>query len=126
MCPAWHSTNSTIQPTNTKMDESEKSSADQEKRSCSEPEQPTLFLYGASSLTARDRRELIALFSGTRGRSAPQTLSDRLTPSLILSGLVRGITPTSTRRQLGAPIPDFVLSLPDGRSVEQRGTDCES
>ena len=47
------------------------------------------------------------------------TLSDRLTKSLISAGLVKGIAPMSIQKQLGVPIPDFVLYLPDGTRVEQ-------
>lgn len=79
----------------------------------------TQCLFGESLLMDQDRRELIVQFSGMKGRYAPQTLSDRLTKSLISAGLVKGITPTSTRKQLGAQIPDFVLYLPDGTRVEQ-------
>ncbi|MCR9214795.1 MAG: hypothetical protein NXI13_13845 [Proteobacteria bacterium] len=67
----------------------------------------------------QDRKELIVQFSEMKGRYSPQTLSDKLTKSLIMSGLVKGITPMSTRRKLGEPIPDFVSYLPDGTRVEQ-------
>ncbi len=76
-------------------------------------------LFGESLLMDRDRKELIVQFSGMKGRYGPQSLSDKLTKSLISAGLVKGITPMSTRKKLGAPIPDFVLFLPDGRCVEQ-------
>jgi hypothetical protein len=105
------------------MDESGGSSLGQEKQSSCAPGQPTLFLYGDDSLTTRDRRELIALFSATKAQLSRHSLSDRLTLSLITAGLVRGITPTSTRKRLGAAIPDFVLLLPDGNRVEQRSLD---
>ena len=111
--------NDTIQPISIETDVSVKSSADQERKSYSEPEQGMLFSCGDDSLTARDRQELIALFSATRDHAEALTLSDRLTPSLISAGLVCGITPTSTREKCGAPIPAFVLLLPDGRSVAQ-------
>lgn len=82
----------------------------------------TLFLFGENSLTDQDNKELIALFSATKANTSHQTLSDRLTPSLISAGLVKGITPMSVRKKLGAPIPDFVLWLPGGIRVEQLET----
>lgn len=107
----------------TKMDARRPFLQAREKRSCSVPAQAMLFSSGDDSLTRRDRSELIALFSATKAQLAPLTLSDRLTLSLMQSGLVRGITPTSTRVKFGAPIPDFVLRLPDGSSVAQRSQD---
>lgn len=84
----------------------------------------TLFLFGESSLTDQDSRELIVQFSGMKGRYDPQTLSDKLTKSLISAGLVKGITPMSVRQKLGAPIPDFVFYLPDGTRLEQLEMGC--
>ena len=107
----------------TKMVVSRASLRDQEKRSSSEPVQEMLCLSGGDSLTARDRKELIALFSATKAQLSRRSLSDRLTVSLMQSGLVCGITPTSTRERLGAATPDFVLLLPDGSRVEQRSQD---
>lgn len=72
----------------------------------------------------QDSKELIALFSETKAPSKAPSLSDKLTKSLISSGLIRGITPMSVRKKLGAPIPDFVLLLPDGVRLEQLETGC--
>lgn len=121
--PASPCTSGTIPASNTKTDVSEKSSADPVRKSYCEHEMPMPCLFGENSLTVQDRRELIALFSGTKAGSDQATLSDRLTKSLILSGLVCGITPMSVRQKLKAPIPDFVLFLPDGSVAEQRKTD---
>src|SRR5690348_2153102 len=107
----------------TKTVESEKYSADPEKKLFLEQETPTQSLFGESSLTDQDRKELIAQFSGMRAKLDRRTLSDRLTKSLISAGLVKGITPMSVRRELGAPIQDFVIYLPDGTRVEQLSLD---
>lgn len=108
----------------TETDACEPSSLVPERKSFCEPGQPMLFSFGDASLTEADRRELTALFSATSQQFAALTLSGSLTPLLIISGLVAGITPTSVRNTLGAPIPDFVLSLPGGASVEQRKGAC--
>jgi hypothetical protein len=47
----------------------------------------------------------------------------RRTRLLIACGLIRGITPTSIRKVLGAAIPDFVSSLPDGYECAMRTGD---
>lgn len=78
-----------------------------------------LSLFGESLLMDQDKKELIVQFSEMRDRYDHRSLSDRLTKSLISAGLVRGITPMSIRKKLGAQIPDFVLFLPDGTRVEQ-------
>lgn len=119
------STTGIIQPIPIAMDEGVSCSADQEKRSCCEPEQGTLYGCGDDSLTAQDRRELIVLFSATKARFSHLSLSDRLTPSLMSCGLVCGITPMSIRERLGAEIPDFAFSLPGGGYVAQHNTGCE-
>lgn len=122
MYHASHSTKGTIPLISTKMGEKENYFVDQEKRLSLEQEPPMLFSFGDASLTEADRKELIALFSGTKDRLDQATLSDRQTLSLLQSGLVKGITPMSTRKKLKAIIPDFVLRLPDGAVVEQRET----
>lgn len=106
------------------MDGKSNCSADQGKRSFFVQRQRMLCLFGGSSLTQADRSELTALFLETNLDTDRRPLSDRLTPSLISHGLVKGITPTSTRNELGAAIPDFVLLLPDGTSVDLRSQDC--
>ena len=110
--------------TDMRMDECAPSLRDREKKLFYAPDQPMLFSFGDDLLTAADRRELIALFSVTKARSEPLSLCDRLTPSLFSSGLISGITPTSVRERLGAAIPDFVLRLPGGGSVEQHAAGC--
>lgn len=115
----------TTRPINTKTVGRENYLQGQEKRSFCEHEQQTLFSFGDGSLTEADRRELTALFSATSQQLEARTLSDRQILLLIISGLVAGITPTSIRNKLGAPIPDFVLSLPGGASVVQQKGACK-
>jgi len=116
---ASHSTSAITPLTTTKTSASENCSAAPVKKSSCEREPETLSLFGESSLTLLDSKELIALFSATKAQSSARTLSDRLTKSLMSAGLVRGITPMSTRRKCGAAIPDFVLYVPGGGRVEQ-------
>ncbi len=122
--PASDYLNAIIPPINTKTEESESCFAAPEKRLFSELVMQTLCLSGKSSLTQADRKELTALFLETKATDYQATLSDRQTLSLIMSGLVKGITPMSTRKKLGAAIPGFVLLLPDGNAVEQREAGC--
>jgi len=95
-----------------------------EKKSSCAPGQLMLSLCGDDLLTTADKKELIALLSGTKAHSNRATLLDKQTKSLILSGLICGITPMSIRRKCVAQIPDFVLSLPDGFVLEQRMGGC--
>lgn len=72
------------------------------------PETPCLFgELRSTELTAKKASS--APSSGTNRASRRPSLSDRLTPSLIFAGLVRGTTPLSIRRQLGAHIRDGAL-----------------
>lgn len=105
-------------PISTKTEGKENSLPGQEKKSSYELDLGMPFSSGATSLTNQDRKELIVLFSGTNQNTDHLTLSDRLTPSLISSGLVAGITPTSIRKRLGVPIPAFALNLLDGSVLE--------
>jgi hypothetical protein len=51
---------------------------------------------------------------GTRVRTSRRSLSDRLTLSLISAGLVKGITPSLTRKRSGQPILVLALDTPVG------------
>lgn len=106
------------------MEEQEKHFVDLDRKSFCELATRTLCLSGESSLTEADRKELIALFFEMKATSKVPSLSDRPTKSLIMSGLVKGFTPMSTRKKLKAPIPGFVLLLPDGTAVEQQKEGC--
>lgn len=59
-------------------------------------------------------------YSEMKGRTSRLSLSDRLTPSLISAGLVKGTTPSSTRKQSGQPIQVLALSMPAGAVAEAR------
>src|SRR4051812_46324597 len=108
MLPVWNSTNGTTAATDTQTVESGASSSAPASTSSSEPETPTLCLFGESSLTtpSPSRTGSIATYSETKRPTATDrpSLSDKLTPSLITAGLVRGTTHTSIRKQSGAPI----------------------
>jgi hypothetical protein len=115
---------------NTKTDERAVNSSDPVSISCSEPETPTLCLSGGSTSTTPIRRKKasIARSSGTKRRTATSrpSLSDRLTPSLISAGLVKGTTPKSIRKQLGARIRDTVFWLLDGGDLDGQKTENSS
>lgn len=97
---------------------------DPAKRLFCEQKQGTLFSCGENSSTAAGSKESIAPYSETRAVSLRLSLSDRLTQSLISAGLVKGITPTSVRKQLGAEIPDIVSWSQAGENVEKQKADC--
>ncbi len=108
------STKSTIPPAATKTAETAISSLAPEKRSSLEQPKATPSLSGGNSSTHPANKELTARSSATKARGSRQSLSDRLTPSLISAGLVNGITPMSVRKQLGAVIPVTASKRPDG------------
>lgn len=91
------------------------------KPSSSAPQSQPPALSGASlSMTpCPSRKGSIAPSSATKARTRRQTLSDKLTPSLISLGLVSGITPTSIRQLSGQPIRVFAFCGPDGGAAEQ-------
>jgi len=93
------------------------SSAPDNQSSCEQTTQMRS-LFGESSSTIVVNKELTAQSLGTKGKTKAVSLSDRLTPSLISAGLVRGITPTSVRKQLGAAIPATALWPLDGGNAE--------
>lgn len=102
------------------MDGMSNCSAGQGKKSFSVQRQQMLFLFGGVLLTTADRKELTALCFGTNRHTEAVSLSDRQTQSLLTSGLVAGITPTSIRERLGAEIQDIALLSPDGSVVDLR------
>lgn len=116
--PAWPSMSGTIPVTTTGTAESDCNSLDPANPSFCEQPQLMLCLSGENSLMTADNRALIAPSSATKAKSKARSLSDRLTQSLISAGLVKGITPTSVRRQLGAAIPDIVSWQQDGKNAE--------
>lgn len=121
-------TKGTTPAMNTKTDENAASLSDPESTLCSEPETLTPCLFGENTLTtpSQNRKASSALSSEMKRQTATYrpSLSDRLTPSLISAGLVKGIIPKSVRKQLGARIRDTVFSLLDGAAPEEPKTDC--
>src|SRR6185312_774528 len=103
---------------NTETDESAVNLSDPASTSCSEPEMLTPCLFGENSSTIPANRASIAPCSETKAAFDRPTLSDRLTPSLISAGLVKGITHSSVRRQSGAAIRASVLWPLDGGDAE--------
>ena len=93
------------------------------KRSSLEPSAPTLFSLGENSSTTADSKASTAPSSETKARTYRVSLSDKLTQSLIASGLVKGITPSSVRRQLGAPIRVIASFGPAGADAAKPEAD---
>jgi len=118
------STSGITPPTNTGMAEKEKYSADPGKRLSSELPVQMPFLFGENSSMVPASLESTVPSSEMKVRIYHPTLSDRLTQSLISVGLVKGITPMSTRKQLGARIPDIVSWRRDGGNVGKPRADC--
>ncbi len=96
--------------------------------SCCAPTQAMLFSSGAMQLTARtDKPASNVHFSGAKARGrAARSLCDRLTPLLISSGLVAGITPTSVRQMSGAAIRDTAFLPLAGGGAGERQKDSSS
>jgi hypothetical protein len=97
---------------------------DRDRKSSSEPETATLFSSGESSSTPADSKASTARYSGTKVRSGLLILFDRQMQSLITSGLVRGITHTSIRKQSGAAIRASALWPLDGGAAGEPKVDC--
>lgn len=90
---------SIIQGEGMQMEERPSYLSDQDRSSCSERGKQMPFSSGEDSLTTAGSAALTVPCSETKADTCHQTLSDRLTPSLISRGLVRGIIPTSMRRR---------------------------
>ena len=104
---------------NTKTEELGSSLLGRESVSYCDHDLETPDLFGEISSMIADKKASTALSFGMKGKDDPRSLSDRLTPLLISFGLVRGTTPISTRKRLGAKIPDIALKWPDGETQEQ-------
>lgn len=96
------------------------------KKLFSEPEMGMPSSSGENLSTPAARRESTVPFFGTKARSSHLSLSDRLTQSLITSGLVRGITHTSIRKQSGAAIRASALWPLDGGVADEPRAVCSS
>lgn len=114
-----HCTSGTTPPTDMLMGACAACLRDQGKRSSFEPEQETPDLFGDRSSATAQKEASTAPFSETRVRSCRPSLSDRLTLSLMRSGLVAGTTPTSIRKRCGAAIPDTASNWLAGPSAEK-------
>ena len=103
------------------------SSSAQVRRSFSGRTQEMQFLFGGlPNIEATPRKGSSARCSVTRAHFGRQSLSDKLTQSLITAGLVAGTTPSLIRKQSGVAILDFV-SLPlDGGAVDNLEKACSS
>lgn len=91
------------------------------KRSCSELRPVTPSLFGEGLLTNAStseqesgNQESIALPSETRARSSLPTSYVKHARSLLIAGLIAGITPTSIRKRLGADCREAALFPQDG------------
>jgi len=81
-----------------------------------------LYLFGENSKTQADKSESTVRSLGMSQKSSRLTLSERLTPSLISHGLVRGTTLMFGQRLLKAGIRAGVSFAPDGTVVDiQKG-----
>jgi hypothetical protein len=92
--------------------------------SASEHGKVTPSLFGGGLSTPVGKLESTAPYSEMKASTAVQTLSDRLTPSLISAGLVCGIIPTSMRREYGQLTLDSVLRPQVGGFVEKQKAGC--
>jgi hypothetical protein len=125
-------TSGIIQLGSIEMDENEFYSRDQEKRSCSERQPVTPSLFGDDSSTialtserGNDKPESIVPHLETKVRSNRQTLYARRVRSLLIAGLIAGITPMSIRRRSGADCREPVLFPLAGDMFDIKGIDSE-
>lgn len=116
--PASPSMSATTAPTDTETGESATSSSAPEKRSRSARKRATPCSSGGNSSTTAASLASTVPCSETSPGTSRRSLSDRLTQSLITAGLVKGITPTSTRQQFGQPIRVLAFDTPDGGAAE--------
>jgi hypothetical protein len=98
-------------------------SLDPEKSSSLERGKETLYGYGTGLLTLLDKQGLTVPFSETKANTSRVSLSDRLTPSLISAGLIKGIIPMLMRDGSDQQILDFVLRPQGGENVEKQKAD---
>lgn len=124
--PALRSMSGTIPPTSTATDGFVACLPARARRSSFGPLTVTPYLFGAGSGINPVRPVLTALYSETKVHISQASLSDRLTLSLITSGLVAGITPTSIRQLSGQPIRVLAFAMPDGGDVGLRPGDSLS
>lgn len=126
MKPVSHYTSGIIAAVDGRKEIDSLSSLGQESTSFSELETETPCLSGANSSMIAGSEESTAPYLGMKPRrdTGVRSLSDRLMQSLITSGLVRGITHMSIRKQCGAAIRDSALWPLDGGNAGSPNEDC--
>jgi hypothetical protein len=123
--PAWNSSCGTIPAGH--QERAESFSSVPESGSSYGLTQQMRFLFGDTNATdTTSSKALTVRFSETRARTARQSLSDRLTQSLITAGLVKGITPLSVRATSGLAIRDFAFLPLDGDDAGAPQKVCSS
>lgn len=116
-------TSATTQPIDTWMGASATDSLDLEKKLSLEPSPPMLFLRGDDSSTTQDSKASTAPSSGTNQRTVAQNSYGKRMRLLTASGLIAGITPTSTRRGSAQQTLDFAFWPPAGAIVVEPKAD---
>jgi len=104
------SSHGTIVKSTTKTDADPNSFADPEKKLSYEHGKETPYLFGESSRMTLVSLESTAPSSETKARIKVVSLSDRQTPLLMQSGLIKGIIPMSMRRKSGQQTLDIVTN----------------
>jgi hypothetical protein len=79
--------------------------------------------FGESSSTIPDSKELIVLCLEMNPHTAPQTLFAKRIRLLIASGLIVGITPTSTAKKSAQQTLDFAFSPLGGADADGQRED---
>lgn len=115
--PALPSTSATTAHTDTATADGEANSSAPAKRSRYGRKTETPCSSGESSSTTADSQASTVPCSAMSRPTYRRSLSDRLTQSLITAGLVKGITPTSTRQQSGQPIRVLAFDMQGGRDA---------
>jgi len=110
MLTVSHSTNATTPHTSTRMDECETDSPDLASESFCAPSEPMPCLSGETSSTLPAKKELTVRYFGTNQNTKVANSYAKLTRLLMRSGLIAGITPTSTRRGSSQATLDFASS----------------
>lgn len=93
-------------------------SSAQERKLSLQHRQETPCMSGESLRMIQDRSESTVPSSAMSPAYSHLTLSERLTPSLISAGLVKGITLTYAKRLLNHGIPVTAIYAPDGSVVD--------
>jgi hypothetical protein len=117
--PVSPCTSGTIRLTDTLMGASEPSSSVQAKRSFSGLRKRTPYGSGASSTTTAGSKASTAPSSATSQATAARASYRKRIESLIASGLIAGITPTSTRKGSPQKTLDFAFSKRVGVDVDE-------